>query len=71
LKVAVTDVLEFIVGLQTVDVPEQAPDHPAKVEFAAGAAVRVTTVPALKVVPAGLVVTVPVPVPAFVIIREY
>ena len=43
--------------------PEHPPDQPAKVEFELGVAVRVTVVPALKVVPVGLVVTVPVPVP--------
>jgi hypothetical protein len=50
-----------------VTVPEHAPDHPVKVEFVFAVAVRVTTVPALKVVPLGLVVTVPVP--DFVIVR--
>jgi hypothetical protein len=51
------------------DVPVAPPDHPPKVEFAFGVAVRVTTVPALKVVPEGLFVTVPLPVPALVIER--
>ena len=62
-KVAATEALEFIVTLQIGDVPEHAPDHPVKVEVASGLAVRVTTVPALKLVPAGLLFTVPVPVP--------
>jgi hypothetical protein len=55
-------------------VPEQGPLQPAKMEPAAGAAVRVTLVPLLKVaehrVPqlmlAGELVTVPLPVPALV-----
>jgi hypothetical protein len=54
-------------------VPEQAPLQPPKTDPAAGAAVRVTTVPALKsleqvpghVIPAGLLVTVPEPAPDF------
>jgi hypothetical protein len=40
-----------------------------KVEPDAAAAVRVTTVPAVKLVPLGLVVTVPVPVPVLVTVR--
>jgi hypothetical protein len=51
------------------DVPLAPPDQLAKVELASGVAVSVTTVPAGKVVPEGLVVTVPVPV--FVIVRVY
>jgi len=56
-----------------VPVPEQPPPlQPLKVEPAAGVAVSVTTVPlakpaeqvALQLIPAGLLVTVPVPVPA-------
>ena len=54
-------------------VPEQAPDQPLKIEFAFGLAVSVTDVPLANVVvhvdpqliPAGLLVTVPPPVPAF------
>ncbi len=53
MKVAVTEVLEFIVTVQTVDVPEHPPDHPAKVEPASAVAVKVTTVPALKTCPRG------------------
>src|SRR5207245_6842887 len=54
-------------------VPEQPPPvHPVKAEPLAGLAVRVTTVPLAKlavhvapqVIPAGLLVTVPAPVPA-------
>ena len=55
-----------------VPVPVQAPDQPANVEPEPGAAVKVTDVPLAKLalhvdpqlMPAGLLVTVPVPVPA-------
>jgi hypothetical protein len=50
-------------------VPEIAPDQPVKVDPASGVAVIVMIVPAAKVVPPGLVVTVPVPVPDLVIVR--
>jgi hypothetical protein len=53
------------------DVPLTPPDHPAKVELTSGVAVSVTTVPALKMVPEGLVVTVPVPVPEVVTLSLY
>lgn len=51
--------------------PLHAPLHPAKVEFALGAAVSVTWVPLVKValqvdpqlIPEGLLVMVPLPVP--------
>ncbi len=54
--------------------PEQAPLHPAKVEPAAGVAVKVIAVPGVtdceqvapQLMPAGLLVTVPEPVPLFV-----
>jgi len=49
--------------VQVGDAPEHPPDHPVKVELAAGLAVRVTTVPAPKLVPIGLLLSVPVPVP--------
>src|SRR5207245_6731833 len=71
-KVAATVVAAEIVTVQ-VPAPEQpAPLQPPKVEPAAGAAVSVTAVPFVKlaaqvapqVMPAGLLVTVPVPVPA-------
>jgi hypothetical protein len=56
-----------------VPVPEQSPDHPANVLPAAAVAVSVTCVPGARLteqvapqsIPAGLLVTVPVPVPAF------
>src|SRR5207253_2271241 len=64
LNVAVTDLAAVIVTEQ-VPVPTQAPLQPAKVEPAAAAAVRVTTVPLRKLaehvvpqlMPAGLLVT--------------
>jgi hypothetical protein len=71
-NVAVTDCAPLIVT-EHVPVPEQPPpDHPAKVDPAAGAAVNVTTVPSVKLaehvdpqlIPEGLEVTVPLPVPA-------
>src|SRR3989441_1135140 len=72
LKVAVTVVAAEIVTVQVL-VPEQPPPlQPLKVEPAAGAAVSVTAVPLVKlaaqvapqVIPAGALVTVPLPVPA-------
>jgi hypothetical protein len=60
-----------MVTVQVGDVPVTPPDQLAKVELASGVAVRVTTVPAVKDVPDGLVVTVPVPAPVFVIVRVY
>ena len=71
MKVAVTDLAAVIVTEQ-VPVPTQAPLQPAKVEPAAAAAVRVTTVPLTKLaehvvpqlIPAGLLLTVPLPLPA-------
>ena len=58
-------------------VPLQAPPHPANVEPDAGAAVRVTAVPLLKfalhvlgqLIPLGLLVTFPLPVPARVTVK--
>ena len=70
MKVAVTDVSEFIVTVQVVNVPEHPPDHPVKADLASGVAVKVTTLPALKLVPVGLVVIVPVPVPALATVRR-
>ncbi|RMH01327.1 MAG: hypothetical protein D6699_06920 [Aquificota bacterium] len=57
---------------------EQSPLHPAKVEPAFGVAVSVTLVPELKLaeqvapqfMPAGLLVTVPPPVPVLLTVRE-
>lgn len=73
LNVAVTEVLATRFTVQ-VPVPLHAPDQPANVEPELGAAVSVTDVPleklALQVVPQlmpdGLLVTAPAPVPLFV-----
>ena len=69
-NVAVTEVVALIVTAH-VPVPEQAPLQPPKMEPAAGTAVRVTDVPGAKdcehaapqLMPAGLLVTVPEPLP--------
>jgi hypothetical protein len=60
-------------------VPEQAPVHPVKTEPAAGVAVRVIVDPAVyaeeqvppQLMPAGVDVTVPLPLPLFTIFRVY
>lgn len=77
LKVAVTDLAADIVTVQ-VAVPVQAPDQPAKVDPLLALAVRVTAVAGEKVAeqvapqftPAGALVTVPVPAPAFATDKE-
>jgi len=59
-------------------VPEHAPDQPANFERDFGDAVSVTTVPGTKAclqvapheIPAGLLVTVPLPVPALATVRS-
>ena len=71
MNVAVTAALPVKVTLQ-LPVPVQAPDQPANVELAFGAAVSVTIVPLVKLalhiapqlIPAGLLMIVPAPVPA-------
>src|SRR5947209_4778176 len=76
-KVAVT-----VVAAETVTTHDPVPEHPPpfqplKVEPAAGAAVSVTAVPLAKLavhvapqlIPAGALVTVPLPVPAGVTVR--
>ncbi len=77
MKVAVTVVAALRVTVQ-VPVPLQPPPfQPVKVEPAAGVAVSVTAVPleklaeqvAPQVIPAGALVTVPLPVPAGVTVR--
>jgi hypothetical protein len=70
-NVAVTEVSLVKVTLH-VPIPLQAPDQPANVEVAFGAAVSVTIVPLAKLalhvvpqlIPEGLLVTFPAPVPA-------
>jgi hypothetical protein len=72
-KVAVTDLAASIVTMQ-LPVPVHPPDHPVKLESKEGVAVSVTVAPLLneeeqvmpQLIPAGLLSTVPVPVPAFV-----
>ena len=73
LNVAVTAVAALTVTAQ-VPVPEHAPLQPAKMEPASAAALSVTAVPAAsdceqvapQAMPAGVLVTVPDPVPFFV-----
>src|SRR5947209_1114672 len=75
-KVAVTACAEFIVTTQ-LPLPLHAPVHPVKVEPVVAVGVSVTCVPLLKLavhvvpqlIPAGLLVTVPLPVPAFVTVK--
>src|ERR1700676_4880221 len=79
LKVAVTAWFPLSVIMQVLLLPQFAPIHPAKYEFATGAAVSVTCVPRGKlavqvgfggqVIPAGLLVTLPVPFPARVTVN--
>jgi hypothetical protein len=77
LNVAVTFSAAAMVRLQLA-VPEQAPPHPAKTELPPAAAVSVTFVFwgkfALHVVgqliPAGLLVTIPLPVPAVATVSD-
>jgi hypothetical protein len=72
LNVAVTEVLVVRFTMQ-VPVPLHAPDQPANVAPVLGVAVSVTGVPLAKLaaqavpqlMPDGLLVMVPVPVPAF------
>jgi hypothetical protein len=75
----VTPWAAFIVTVQVVLIPVQAPVQPAKVEPVAGVAVRVTVAPAVKaplhvlpqVMPLGAEVTVALPVPLWVTVRAY
>ena len=77
LKVAVTVFAAFMVTVQVVVVPVHAPVQPSKAEPAAGAAVNVTLAFWLKLavqvvpqlMPAGLLVIVPAPVPALVTVN--
>jgi hypothetical protein len=78
LKVAVTEVAAFMVTVHPA-IPLHAPLQPVKLDVASGMAVRVTTVPASKaaehvapqLMPAGLELTVPPPLPALVTLRVY
>ena len=78
-KSAVTDSTWFMVTVQ-VPVPEQPPpDQPAKLDPVAGEAVKVTLVPWSKLaehvepqlIPVGLEVTVPLPLPDFDTLKVY
>jgi len=72
LNVAVTEAAAVSVKVH-VPVPLHAPDQPANVEPVPGVAVSVTAVPTAmlplhvvpQLIPAGLLVTAPAPVPAF------
>jgi hypothetical protein len=76
-NVAVTDLAAFIATVQEVPVALSQPDQLMKSESAPGAAVRVTDVliayaaeqVAPQLIPAGLLVRRPLPVPAFVTAR--
>lgn len=69
------DVMETV----HVPVPVHAPDHPLNVDEMSGTAVKVTVVPweydalqpAPHEIPAGLLLTVPVPVPIFATDNRY
>jgi hypothetical protein len=77
LKVAVTALLKFIVKVQVVFVPEQAPDQPANTEPKSGVAVKVTEVPGEydseqskpQLIPTGFEVTIPEPLPDLETVR--
>jgi len=74
---APTEVAAFVVTVHD-DVPLHPPDHPPNVALAAGAAVSVTTAPAEKLatqvvpqlMPDGLLVTLPEPLPEVVTVSE-
>jgi hypothetical protein len=58
-KVAVTLLAPVIESVQVDTVPTQSPVHALKMKPRAGTAVRVTTVPAVNVVPDGDLLIVP------------
>ena len=72
-KVAVADFAPFIVTVHVVEAPAHAPLQPVKLEPVAATAVSVTLAPSAKVVwqvapqsmPAGPLVTTPLPLPDF------
>ena len=77
MNVAVTDRATSSVTVQVADDPVHAPLQPVKLEPAAATAVSVTDAPFVKSfsqvapqsMPAGLLVTEPLPVPAFATVR--
>jgi hypothetical protein len=78
-KVAATFRAALMVTVHVVALPEQSPDQPAKVELPEAAAVSVTDVPSTNValqveghvIPAGELVTDPVPFPAEVTVSVH
>jgi len=78
LNVAVTLLAAFMVTLQVVPLTELHPLQPAKIEPLAATGVRATLVPGLKLalqvlpqlIPAGLLVTVPVPALVLLMVSE-
>ena len=78
LKLAVTALAAFMVTVQVEAVPLQAPPHPVKPEPPEAVAVSVTVLPAgysceqsdPQAMPAGLLVTVPDPLPALVTVSS-
>jgi hypothetical protein len=76
-KLAVTVPAAVIVNVQVLVPSQSAPPHPANVELEFGVAVSVIAVPLAKfaehavgqLIPAGLLVTVPAPVPASVTVK--
>ena len=79
LNVAVTLLVSFMVTLQVVPMTESHPLQPKKIESLAAAGVRVTLMPELKLalqfvpqlIPSGMLVTIPVPVPDLLMLSEY